>query len=88
MCEILNEKEIWNNKKLVDNDRNKERAAITLGCTVRHINRLINVYKAQGKECFIHENRGRRPIHTMDKSTKQLIVDIYKKPLFRMPLLI
>lgn len=65
-------------KKLIDNDGNKERAAIALGCTVRHVNRLINGYKAHGKEYFIHGNRGRRPVHAMDESTKQLIVDLYK----------
>lgn len=36
-------------KGLVDhNCKNKERAAIRLGCTVRHINRLIAGYKKYG----------------------------------------
>lgn len=65
-------------KRLVDSNGNKERAAVALGCTVRHINRLINGYKAKGKEYFIHGNRGRRPVHAMDEKTKQLIIDLYK----------
>lgn len=28
-------------KKLVETDGNKKRAALTLGCTVRHVNRMI-----------------------------------------------
>lgn len=32
-------------KRLVETDGNKQRAAINLGCTVRHINRLIKGYK-------------------------------------------
>ncbi|WP_072902879.1 helix-turn-helix domain-containing protein [Hathewaya proteolytica] len=65
-------------KRLIDSNGNKERAAVALGCTVRHINRLINGYKAKGKEYFIHGNRGRRPVHAMDEKTKQLIIDLYK----------
>ena len=43
---------------------NKQRAAITLGCTVRHVNRMLNGYKEHGKEYFIHGNRGRKPAIT------------------------
>jgi hypothetical protein len=32
-------------KRLVDNDGNKQRAALELGCTIRHINRMIRGYK-------------------------------------------
>lgn len=65
-------------KKLVDTNGNKQRAAISLGCTVRHVNRLINGYKNHGKEFFVHGNKGRKPVHTLDDSTKQLIVDLYR----------
>lgn len=65
-------------KKLVDTNGNKQRAAISLGCTVRHINRLIKGYKKHGKEFFVHGNKGRKPVHTLDDSTKQLIVDLYR----------
>ena len=65
-------------KKLVDTNGNKQRAAISLGCTVRHVNRLINGYKNHGKEFFVHGNKERKPVHTLDDSTKQLIVDLYR----------
>ena len=42
-------------KSLADHPHpNKQRAAITLDCTVRHINRMLKGYKEQGKEYFIH----------------------------------
>ncbi|WP_392486224.1 ISNCY family transposase [Haloimpatiens sp. FM7315] len=65
-------------KKLIETNGNKKRAAITLGCTVRHINRMIKGYKESGKECFVHGNKGRKPIHSLEDSTKELIVDLYR----------
>ena len=65
-------------KKLVETNGNKKRAAITLNCTVRHINRMIKGYKQYGKSFFIHGNRGRRPINAFADDTKQLIIDLYR----------
>ncbi|MCD8325443.1 MAG: hypothetical protein LUC90_01815 [Lachnospiraceae bacterium] len=49
-------------KGLVDHpDGNKQRAALSLGCTLRHVNRMIAGYKKYGKEFFVHGNRGRKP---------------------------
>ena len=48
-------------KKLVETNGNKKRAASKLGCTVRTVNRLILKYKTDGKNAFIHGNRGRLP---------------------------
>lgn len=54
-------------KNLVDHQAtaNKQRAALILGCTKRHINRLIKGYKEQGKAFFIHGNKGRKPASTI-----------------------
>ena len=57
---------------------NKERAAITLGCTVRHINRMLKGYKNHGKEFFIHGNRGRKPVSTIPDETRSVVVDLYR----------
>lgn len=65
-------------KKLVETDGNKDRAAITLNCTKRHVNRLILGYKKEGKAFFIHGNKGRKPSHSIDDITKQLILDLYR----------
>lgn len=65
-------------KRLVDGYGNKQRATIELGCTLRHINRMIKGYKEKEKAFFIHGNHGRKPIHSIDVSVKQDIVDLYR----------
>ena len=66
-------------KNLADHPNpNKERAALTLGCTVRHINRMLKGYKEQGKEFFIHGNRGRKPVSTISDETRSVVVDLYR----------
>ena len=66
-------------KSLADHPHpNKQRAAITLNCTVRHINRMLKGYKEQGKEYFIHGNRGRKPANTIPDETRSLVVDLYR----------
>lgn len=65
-------------KKLVDSNGNKKTAALKIGCSDRHINRLIKGYKDQGKAFFIHGNRGRQPALTLSTDTRQLILDLYR----------
>jgi len=65
-------------KKLVDTNGNKKTAALKIGCSDRHINRLIKGYHEQGKSFFIHGNRGRQPAITLPPDTKQLILDLYR----------
>lgn len=65
-------------KKLVETNGNKKRAALVLNCSIRHINRMIKGYKDNGKEYFIHGNRGRKPAHAFDEKTKHLILDLYR----------
>ena len=57
---------------------NKQRAAITLDCTVRHINRMLKGYSEQGKAYFIHGNRGRKPANTIPDVTRKLVIDLYR----------
>ena len=64
-------------KELVDHDGNKERAALTLSCSKRTVNRYIAGYKTEGKAYFIHGNRGRKPAHALDECVKADIVDLY-----------
>lgn len=66
-------------KALADHpDGNKKRAALTLGCTVRHINRMLTGYRKQGKEYFVHGNRGRKPAIAKSDELKKTIVDLYR----------
>lgn len=64
-------------KKLVETNGNKERVAIKLDCTIRHVNRMIAGYKEKGKEYFMHGNRGRKPAHALTEELKSQIVDLY-----------
>lgn len=64
-------------KTLYDTNGNKKAAAIKLKCTTRNINRLLNKYKLEGKAGFIHGNRGRKPITTINKNIKKKIIDLY-----------
>lgn len=45
-------------KKLMEENGCRDRAALSLGITKRHVNRLIRAYRAHGKAAFIHGNRG------------------------------
>lgn len=65
-------------KKLVETNGNKKTAALKIGCSDRHINRLIKGYKEQGKAFFIHGNRGRQPSITLLSDIRQLILDLYR----------
>ena len=65
-------------KKLVETNGNKKTAALKIGCSERHINRLIKGYKEQGKAFFIHGNRDRQPAITLLPDTQQLILDLYR----------
>ena len=75
----MNENEKYKTiKKLVETAGNKQRAAIQLNCTLRHINRMVNGYKEKGKCFFVHGNRGRKPAHALGDSEKRIIIDLYR----------
>lgn len=64
-------------KKLVEENGNKKRASIKLCCSIRTINRLIQVYKKYGKEGFVHGNRGRTPSTAYPLEIKNRIISLY-----------
>ena len=65
-------------KRLVEEDGNKDRAAMTLGISRRQVNRLIKKYQEVGKAAFIHGNRGRKPATTIPETTRNAILDLYR----------
>lgn len=66
-------------KGLADHPKpNKERAALTLGCTLRHINRMLAGYRESGKEFFVHGNKGRKPANTIQENTKTAVIELYR----------
>ena len=64
-------------KKLVETNGNKNRAAIELGCSRRHVNRLIKGYKEKGKAFFVHGNRGRKPVNAIGNDVREEILTLY-----------
>lgn len=66
-------------KNLVDNNGNKQRAAIKLRISLRQVNRLIHIYKTKGKAGFVHGNRGRLPKKTISQEIKEKIIKLYKE---------
>lgn len=65
-------------KKLVETDGNKQTAALKIGCSIRHLYRLINGYRAQGKSFFVHGNKGHKPSTTIPDETRQMVLDLYR----------
>lgn len=65
-------------KKLVDHGGSKKRASIRLNMSIRQINRLIKIYKEEGKSGFVHGNRGKQPVQTLDKPTSDKIIQLYR----------
>lgn len=68
-------------KSLVENNKldthNKKRTALKLNCSIRTVNRLINLYLTKGKDGFIHGNAGRMPKIAFSEEFKQNIYNIY-----------
>lgn len=65
-------------KSVVDHDgNNKQRAALTLGCTIRTVNRMIAGLKEFGKEFFSHKNKGRKPVISLADEERRHIIDLY-----------
>lgn len=52
-------------------------ASVKIGCSPRHIRRLLRIYHTQGKPGFIHGNTGRKPVHALTQQQKADIVNLY-----------
>ena len=65
-------------KELVDHNGNKNRASKKLGISRRQIDRLIIIYKENGKSAFIHGNRSKKPVNALDNSISEDIILLYK----------
>jgi hypothetical protein len=66
-------------KSCVDHKSQLIAASIKLNLSKRQIFRLINVYKKRGKEGFIHGNRDRKPINTLNKTLSTKIIQLVNK---------
>jgi len=51
-------------------------AAEVLGLYLRHVRRILAVYRKEGAAALAHGNRGRKPHHALDKSVRKQILDL------------
>ncbi len=65
-------------KELVNHNGNKNRASKKLGISRRQEDHLIIKYKEKNKSGFIHDNRSKKPVNTLDKSISEDIILLYK----------
>ena len=64
-------------KRLAEGYVTKNYAALKIGCTKRHINRLLKKFLDQGKAAFVHGNSGRKPAHALSEQQKLEIISLY-----------
>lgn len=64
-------------KELYQHGGNKRRAALTLGISYRHVNRLLKVYQNKGKAGFVHGNKNQQPVNTLPKELTDRIIQLY-----------
>lgn len=64
-------------KRLAEGHISIKTAAVKIGCTERHVRRLLNTYHAKGKAAFVHGNTGRKPVHAFSEPLKREIVSLY-----------
>lgn len=75
----MNEQEKYEAIKLVaDGKLLKKRCSIKLNISLRHVNRLVNKYKREGKAAFIHGNRSRKPINKLSVDFSNKILHLAK----------
>ena len=61
---------------------NKDRAALILGCTKRHVNRMLQGYNRFGKDFFVHGNRGKKPATAISLEIRKQVIDLYRTKYF------
>lgn len=66
-------------KAVAENRKDKKRACVELGLSIRQINRLTKKYQEEGKAIFEHGNRGKKATHAVPEEIKKQIIECYKK---------
>lgn len=64
-------------QKVVNNELSKKEAESLLNLSRQHLNRLIKIYKEQGKDGFINKNRGRENKNKKDSNIIKEIEELY-----------
>jgi len=66
-------------KQLAQGEITKNYASIKIGCSLRHVNRLLVKFHSKGKESFQHGNTGRKPVHALSNQQKEHILSLYNR---------
>ena len=69
-------------EKIVNNEISKKEAENLLNLSRQHINRLIKVFDEQGKDGFIHKNRGKANKNKKDSNIIKEIEELYLSEYF------
>ncbi len=64
-------------QKVVSGEYTKEKAIELLGIGIRQINRLIIKFKEDGKEGFIHKNKGKKNKRKISTEIREEIINLY-----------
>lgn len=64
-------------RRLAEGSITKATAAVKIGCTLRHVSRLLRRFTQEGESAFLHGNIGRKPSHTLSDKQKADIISLY-----------
>lgn len=65
-------------KRCVEENGNRRRLALQLGCSERTVRRYVKGYQQHGKAFFVHRNQGRQPATTIEPTLRHFILTLYK----------
>ncbi|MFL2133176.1 helix-turn-helix domain-containing protein, partial [Desemzia sp. FAM 24101] len=65
-------------KAVAEKRKEKKRACVELGLSMRQVNRLIQDYQEGGKAVFSHGNRGKAARHAVPEETKRQVIELYQ----------
>ena len=68
--------------KIINGNIDKKKASIIIGCSLRRINQLINIYKTEGKSGFVHKSKNKIPVNKLDSQLRNKIISLYKEKYF------
>ena len=68
--------------KVINGNIDKKKASIIIGCSLRRINQLINIYKTEGKSGFVHKSKNKISVNKLDSKLRNKIISLYKEKYF------
>jgi transposase len=66
-------------QQVIDQQATGKQAAQRLGLSLRHIRRLIAIYRKKGAVGLVHGNRGRKPNNRVEEAVREKIIKLAKE---------